>query len=122
MVRGLGIDIIEVKRIKKILEDYGDRFLKRILTDNEISYCMKFSKPELHLAGRFASKEAYSKAIGTGIGKEFSWKDIEILNNERGKPYIVHLKDTEYSGLKFEISISHTEDYACAAVSCEDKN
>ena len=120
MIRGLGIDIIEVKRIKKIMEDYGDRFLKRILTDNEINYCMKFSKPELHLAGRFAAKEAYSKAIGTGVGKSYSWKDIEILNNERGKPYIVHIKESEYSGLKYEVSISHTEEYACAAVSCED--
>jgi len=120
MIRGIGIDIIEVKRIKKIMEDYGDRFLKRILTDNEINYCMKFSKPELHLAGRFAAKEAYSKAIGTGVGKSYSWKDIEILNNERGKPYIVHIKESEYSGFKYEVSISHTEEYACAAVSCED--
>ncbi|MBS1518896.1 MAG: holo-ACP synthase [Bacteroidetes bacterium] len=120
MVLGLGIDIIEVKRIRKIMEDYGDRFLKRILTDSEINYCMKFSKPELHLAGRFASKEAYSKSIGTGIGKSFSWKDIEILNDERGKPFVVHIKDTEYANYKFQISISHTEEYACAAVTCED--
>ncbi|HAY34725.1 MAG TPA: holo-ACP synthase [Ignavibacteria bacterium] len=120
MIRGMGIDIIEVKRIRKIMEDYGDRFLKRILTENEINYCMKFSKPELHLAGRFAAKEAYSKAIGTGVGKSYSWKDIEILNNEKGKPYIVHIKESEYSVFKFEVSISHTEEYACAAVSCEE--
>ncbi|MBK8981394.1 MAG: holo-ACP synthase [Ignavibacteria bacterium] len=120
MIRGIGIDIIEVKRIRKIMEDYGERFIKRILTENEINYCMKFSKPELHLAGRFAAKEAYSKAIGTGVGKSYSWKDIEIINNERGKPFIVHIKESEYSGFKFEVSISHTEEYACAAVSCED--
>ncbi len=119
MKRGIGIDIIEVRRIRELMEKYGERFFQRILTENEISYCRKFSKPELHFAGRFASKEAYSKAIGTGVGKDFSWKDIEVLNDERGKPYIVHLKETEYSGSNFEISISHTEDYACAVVSCE---
>lgn len=120
MIKGIGIDIIEVKRIRKLMEDYGERFFKRILTDNEIEYCKKFSKPELHFAGRFASKEAYSKAIGTGIGKDFGWKDIQIVNNEKGKPYIVHIKENEFSKYKFEISISHTKDYACAAVSCEE--
>lgn len=120
MVKGVGIDIIEISRIRKLMEDYGDRFFQRILTENEIAYCRKFSKPELHFAGRFASKEAYSKSIGTGVGKEFSWKDIEILNNEKGKPYIVHLKENEFSNYKYEISISHTEEYACAAVTCED--
>jgi len=120
MIKGIGIDIIEVKRIKKLMEDYGERFFKRILTENEINYCKKFSKPDQHFAGRFASKEAYSKAIGTGVGKEFSWKDIEILNNEKGKPYIINLKENQFSKLKFEISISHTEGYACAVVSCEE--
>lgn len=120
MIRGVGIDIIEVKRIKKLMEEYGDRFFQRILTEKEITYCRKFSKPELHFAGRFASKEAYSKAIGTGVGKEFSWKDIEILNDDKGKPYIVHLKENEFSAYKYEISISHTEEYACAAVTCEE--
>lgn len=120
MLRGIGIDIIEVKRIKKLIEDYGEKFLNRILTENEINYCKKFSKSDLHFAGRFASKEAYSKAIGTGLGKKFSWKNIEVLNNENGKPYIVHLKENEFSKLKFEISISHTEAYACAVVCCEE--
>ncbi|MBK7254279.1 MAG: holo-ACP synthase [Ignavibacteria bacterium] len=120
MIKGVGTDIIEVKRIRKLMEDYGERFFTRILTENEINYCKKFSKPDLHFAGRFASKEAYSKAIGTGIGKNFSWKNIEILNDEKGKPYIVHLTENEYSKYKFEISISHTEDYACAVVTCEE--
>lgn len=113
-----GIDIIEVKRIRQVLDRNGERFLKRILTDREIEYCMKFSKPDLHLAGRFAAKEAYSKSIGTGIGKDYSWKDIEIINNERGKPIIHHLKENEFSKYKYDVSISHTEDYACAVVVC----
>ena len=120
MVKGIGIDIIEVKRIKKIIERYGDRFYTRILTEKEIKYCKSFSKPDLHFAGRFASKEAYSKSIGTGISKDFRWKDIEILNDKRGKPYINHKVENEYSKYKFEVSISHTNEYACAVVTCED--
>lgn len=119
MIKGIGIDIIEVSRIKGMMDKYGDKFFKRILTDNEIAYCKSFVNAELHFAGRFASKEAYSKAIGTGISKNFGWKDIEILNDERGKPYINHTKDTEFSKLHFEISISHTNNYGCAVVVCE---
>jgi len=119
MVKGVGIDIIEVARIKSMMEKYGDKFFKRILTDNEINYCKSFPNAELHFAGRFSSKEAYSKAIGTGISKDFGWKDIEILNDERGKPYINHTKETSYSHLHFEISISHTKEYGSAVVVCE---
>jgi holo-[acyl-carrier protein] synthase len=120
MAKGIGIDIIEVSRIKNLMEKYGDKFFKRILTDNEINYCKSFVHPELHFAGRFASKEAYSKAIGTGISKNFGWKDIEILNDSKGKPYINHTVENEYSKLKFEISISHTKEYGCAVVICEE--
>ena len=113
-----GIDIIEIKRIREVLNKHGERFLSRILTGKEIKYCLSFSKPELHLAGRFAAKEAYSKSIGTGIGKDYSWKDIEILNNDRGKPIIYHLRENDFSKYKFDVSISHTEEYACAVVVC----
>jgi holo-[acyl-carrier protein] synthase len=120
MIIGIGIDIIEVKRINDMMEKYGDKFFKRVLTDKEIDYCKSYkANPEVHLAGRFASKEAYSKAIGTGISKNFGWKDIEILNDRKGKPYIHHIKETEYSKYRFEISISHTKDYGCAVVICE---
>ncbi len=119
-VKGVGIDIIQVSRIKSMIDKYGDKFFKRILTDNEISYCKSFPNSELHFAGRFASKEAYSKAIGTGISRSFGWKDIEILNDQLGKPYINHLKETPYSAFRFEISISHTKEYGCAVVVCED--
>ncbi|MFC2092419.1 holo-ACP synthase [Bacteroidota bacterium] len=120
MIKGVGIDIIEVKKIKKIIEKYGDRFFNRILTENEIKYCKSFSKPDLHFAGRFASKEAYSKSIGTGISKDFRWKDIEILNDRRGKPYINQTVESDYTKYKFDVSISHTDEYACAVVICEE--
>ena len=120
MVIGVGIDIIDIKRIKSIIEKFGDRFFDRILTEKEIVYCKSFSKPELHFAGRFASKEAYSKSIGTGISKEFGWKDIEILNDSRGKPYIIHTKENEFSKYKYQVSISHTDEYATAFVVREE--
>jgi holo-[acyl-carrier protein] synthase len=120
MIKGVGIDIIEVKRIRDIMVKYGDKFFTRILTDSEIAYCKSYkANPEVHFAGRFAAKEAYSKAIGTGISKTFGWKDIEILNDPLGKPYINHVKQNEYSNFKFELSISHTHDYGCAVVVCE---
>jgi holo-[acyl-carrier protein] synthase len=120
MIKGIGIDIIEVKRIRDIMVKYGDKFFTRILTDSEIAYCKSYkANPEVHFAGRFAAKEAYSKAIGTGISKTFGWKDIEILNDPLGKPYINHVKQNEYSKFKFELSISHTHDYGCAVVVCE---
>lgn len=120
MADSIGIDIIEVERIKSLIEKYGEKFYNKILTENEIIYCKKFPNPEVHFAGRFASKEAYSKAIGTGISKNFRWKDIEILNDERGKPYIRHTVENQYSKLKFEISISHTRNYGCAVVICRE--
>ena len=121
MVKGVGIDIIEVARIKGIMEKYGDKFFQRILTDKEIAYCKSYNaNPEVHFAGRFASKEAYSKSIGTGISKNFGWKDIEILNDSLGKPYIHHINESDYTKYRFEISISHTKDYASAVVVCEE--
>ena len=118
MDRGIGIDLVEVTRIRGLIEKYGNKFFNRILTENEINYCKSFKYPEIHFAGRFASKEAYSKAIGTGISKSFRWKDIEILNDALGKPYIKHLKENDYSKLHYEVSISHTKDYGCAVVIC----
>jgi len=121
MIKGIGIDIIEIKRIKGVIEKFGEKFYERILTDKEIEYCKSFkAKPEPHFAGRFASKEAYSKALGTGISKSFNWKDIQILNDEKGKPYIEHLTENEYSNGKFYISISHTDEYASAVVIWEE--
>ncbi|MCI0473230.1 MAG: holo-ACP synthase [Ignavibacteria bacterium] len=121
MIKGIGIDIIDIKRIKSISEKFGDKFFERIFTDKEIEYCKSFkAKPDPHFAGRFASKEAYSKALGTGISKDFKWKDIEILNDERGKPYIHHTAESEFSKYKYYISISHTDEYASAVVIMEE--
>ena len=105
-----GIDIIEVERIKKVFENHKERFLKRVFTENEIK---KFDI--LELAGKFACKEAVIKALGGRFG--LKWTDIEILNNERGKPFV----NTENQKLKkilknrkIEVSISHIKELAVA--------
>ena len=123
MIFGIGTDIIETERIKKAIENYGHRFQKRIFTENEIEYCESFNNTKfVHYAARFAAKESFSKAIGTGITKEFKFGEIEILNEESGKPYIV-LKGgllEKYGNLKIHISLSHSDSNSTAFVILED--
>jgi holo-[acyl-carrier protein] synthase len=116
----VGVDIIEIERIKQVLQRHGERFLRRVYTEAEIAYC-RGRVPEL--AARFAAKEAASKALGTGIvGRGgISWREVEVLPDARGKP-LVHLhgraQDRAQSlGLKkFAISLSHSQEYAVAFV------
>ena len=81
---GIGVDATDLPRIADVLERYGDRFLRRIFTDDEIAYCMQRRDPVPHLAARFAAKEAAMKALGTGHARGVMWKDIEIVR--RGGP------------------------------------
>jgi holo-[acyl-carrier protein] synthase len=112
-----GVDIIEIERIERTVRRFGDRFLQRIYTDGEIAYCRGRSQ---RLAGRFAAKEAVSKALGVGI-RRIRWRDIEILPDGRGKPH-VHLhggasKVAKGQGLDgFDVSITHSRSDAIAMV------
>ena len=81
---GLGIDATDIPRIAAAIERYGDRFLSRILTDEELAYCRRRRDPVPHVAGRFAAKEAGMKAIGTGHSRGVLWRDIEVVR--RGGP------------------------------------
>ena len=114
---GIGTDIIEVKRIAEIMEKYGEQFKKRIFTDTEIEYCEQFGDTKfLHYSARFAAKESFSKAIGTGITKGFKFKEIGIKNLPGGKP-IVELRGAlleKYGEASLHISLSHTEENAIA--------
>ena len=114
----IGIDVIEVERVKRAIEKLGERFLNRIFTQREIEYCLRRKKPYLSFAGRFAGKEAVMKALGTGLSDGVRWKDIEILNDEKGKPYVVARgRVKEILGeRRIEISISHSD--TCAAAVC----
>jgi len=120
---GIGTDIIEVSRIKNSIEKYGKRFLDRIYTQTEIKYCESFKGTKyLHYAARFAAKESFSKAIGTGITRGFKFKEIGIVNKKNGKPMIDlsgSLKE-KYGAYHCYVSLSHTEDNALAYLTIED--
>ena len=108
----IGIDIVEIKRIEKFLEKFGKKGLKKFLTQNEINLA---KRPE-SIAGLFAAKEAFSKALGTGIGEKCSFLDIEILKNEKNKPYFSKKTLEKFNIKKADISISHDGGFAIAAV------
>jgi holo-[acyl-carrier protein] synthase len=114
VIEGIGIDIVEIERISRMSN--RAKFSARILTEQELAkYITLSEKRQLEfLAGRFAAKEAFSKANGTGIGSELSFQDIEISNDSKGKPY---LSKPEREGV--HLSISHSGSYAVAQVVIE---
>lgn len=100
MILGLGLDIVQIPRIEKLQNKFGNRFLLKFFTESEIETSQKFSnkqKQTAYLAKRFSAKEAFSKATGLGIGRGINFNDIEILNDIMGKPYIKISK----SGVEF---------------------
>ena len=128
MILGLGTDIVNVKRIEKLVKEFGDKFFDKIYTDSENKIASKFSgeKRICYYAKRFAIKEAFSKAVGTGIGEGVNFKDIEVLNDVKGKPYLKLSKKTqeflcdtfkdEIESIKVDISTSDDYPFANAVV------
>ena len=102
----IGIDIVDVARITKAIERYGDRFLDKVFTAEEIKYAKGKRKIGETLAGHFAAKEAFIKAMGKGL----PWKDMEV-QHEEGRPFII-FRGNRYDG----VSISHERTYAVAVV------
>jgi holo-[acyl-carrier protein] synthase len=113
LITGIGLDITELNRIKSI-KMKTKKFEERILTNKEIEQMKELSEHRQieFLAGRFAAKEAFSKARGTGIGKDCSFQDIEIVREYRGKPSL-YFKGKQVNGF---VSITHTKEYAAAQV------
>ncbi len=109
MIKGVGIDIIKVDRIKKMKEKYGKKFLKRIYSKKELDYSMKLLRPYETLAGKFAAKEAIIKATG----RKIPFNKIEILNNRDRAPF------TNIRNVK--ISVSHEKEYAIAIAIFEEE-
>ena len=123
MIKGIGVDLVEIGRVKKLIEqDRG--FAERIFTAREIAYCEgKFSKAQ-HYAARFTAKEAFFKALGTGFRDGMSWKDVEVENDSLGKPQLrltaaalVLFKKRKLS--RVFLSLSHTREMAVALVVIE---
>lgn len=86
MIYGIGVDLAHIPRIEAALKRWNTRFLKRVFTDAEIQFCQKRFRPASCFAMRFAAKEAFSKALGTGMRYGVYWRDIEVFHNRRGKP------------------------------------
>ena len=124
MIYSTGIDIVQCARIQNLFQHHRERFLNRILTEKESSLIHSHPYPVSFLAGRWAAKEAFSKALGTGIRKDCSWQDIEIFPDEKGKPFLVLSGNAKKMAdfLKIShihLSISHERDYAVASVLLE---
>ncbi len=124
MISGIGIDIVETQRIQKAITRFGTHFLERVFAPEEITYCQNKKKSWLSFAARFCAKEAFLKAIGTGLRYGFHFTDITTINNHLGKPYI---KKTDKLTIFFQqhaiaichLSLSHTKTYAMAHVILE---
>lgn len=112
-----GVDIIEISRVRQVLERYGQRFLERVYTPGEIGYCRGRAS---NLAARFAAKEATMKALGTGV-RGVGWKDIEVVRQESGAPSIrlhgrAKVRARRLGVREISLSLSHSREYAVAFV------
>ena len=126
MIFGIGIDTIEVPRISRSIEIYGEQFLSRIFAEEEIRYCIGRPHAAEHFAARFAAKEAFAKALGTGVRRGFVWRHVVVLKEWSGRPFI-ELREG-ISGLahriigsdfRIHLSITHTKETVEAIVTIE---
>jgi len=115
-IYGIGTDIIEISRIREAINRTSS-FKRKVYTEKEIEYIEKKKEPYASYAGRFAAKEAVSKALGTGV-RGFSLNDVEILNDELGKPTVTLYNNllNHAEDFKIQISISHSREYAVSTV------
>lgn len=116
-MKAIGVDIIDIERIGRSIDRYGNRFLERVFTEQEIAYCNSRTES---LAVRWAAKEAVAKALGTGIGV-VNWREIEVVNDANRRPALrLHGAAADLAAQlgieKFSISLSHAKDYAVAFV------
>ncbi len=123
MINGIGIDIIDIKRIRRVILKYGNRFKKKCFHEYEITKSENRYNSVESYAKRYAAKEACAKALGTGLARGVFWKDIEVRNNEYGKPFIIlHnnakkiLEENTNKINKIELSLTDEKDFALANV------
>jgi holo-[acyl-carrier protein] synthase len=126
MVLGVGTDLIETKRIEVSIDRFGERFLERVFTTGEIAYCLRKKKNAAEsFAARFAAKEAGAKALGTGISRGVTWKELEVRREANGRPTL-HLsgRAAELAGAmgvrRMQLSLTHSRELAMAVVVAED--
>ncbi|HEV8133003.1 MAG TPA: holo-ACP synthase [Acidobacteriota bacterium] len=122
MIRAVGIDVIEIKRVEESLRRFGPRFRRRVFTDQECRYCDSHSEAHIHYAARFAAKEAMMKALGTGWGQGVEWRQIEVISRD-GQPPKVALTGRASQlcrSARVHLSLSHSRSIAAAVVVLED--
>jgi len=124
MMIGLGIDIIDNRRIKKTMDRFGNKFIEKCFSINEIDKSDQRKNSVNYFAKRYAAKEACAKALGIGLAKKINWKDIEIMNDINGKPYINlynnalnRLKQMSKKKCNIFLSLSDEKNYSIANVS-----
>jgi len=117
MIIGTGVDITEVRRLRQAIEKWGEEFLHRVFTEEELENAKTRGSLYQHLAGRFAAKEAVFKALGDA---KLNWKDVQVLNDKEGKPCCVILNGRGKS-MDVHISISHVKNYAVASAIITEK-
>ena len=123
MIIGIGIDIVDINRIEKTLDKYGKKFKLRCFSKNEIDSSEKKIKPANSYAKKFAAKEAFTKALGTGFARGVFWKDITVQNDIYGKPFIKlygnaskKLKELYSKPCYIDVSLSDEKNYAIANI------
>jgi len=126
MIVGTGVDITEVPRIQRLVTIYGERFLKRVFTSEEIRYCTSKANKAERLAARFAAKEAALKALGTGLRGGITWRDVEVVRMPGQRPQLrFHGKAAQIAAVlgstRAHLSLSHTVDMAIAHVILESE-
>ena len=124
MIIGIGVDLAEVRRIRDQVARHGEEFLEEFLNPDEIAFCRTRRDPFPSYAARFAAKEAFSKALGTGVGSAFGWRDLRVETDEQGRPSLV-LRGRARSAVetrgvrRVHVSLTHESDYAAAVVILE---
>ena len=116
MLLGIGTDIVHVPRVERLLERFGERFPRRILTERELRDFARAPSPARFIAKRFAAKEAFVKALGTGFRDGITWKDIGIGHTPKGQPLIELHGALKGLALKAHVSLADEKDYAVAFV------
>lgn len=124
MIFGIGVDLIEIDRIQENLVKHGERFEAKVFTPTEREYCRRMPIPAQHYAARFAAKEAFLKALGTGWAKGVTWQDVGIENFSIGMPQLVVTGRAmelarEYGVGAMHVSLSHSRGHAVAVVVLE---
>ncbi len=124
-VKGIGIDLARIPRVRKVVERWSDRFLRRVFTEDEIAYCQRRRDPIPHFAARFAAKEAALKALGTGLRMGVRWRELEVRRERGEAPTMVLSGRCRAIALakgarRVLVSLTHDGDYAVAQVMLVD--